>query len=415
MLGDTTALLHDNAAIVFAAGMVLVWLVPHYATIVKKRLLKRNVKEFCKKAAGANTALSGKTVLAIANPHGGSRTAVSTFHDVVAPMCKAVGVEVELVITTHAGHAETIAESIPSDVALVISLSGDGMLHEIVAGMMKNSAGYNHKDQKMRHPVAIVPCGSSNGMAKSLYSTTNTFEATKAILLGSAKPSNLITAECGQVTAFDVAGCSFGVVVDVCQITEVKLRWMGYLPFGALIKDLVAAVYVIVAHKMHPVTLQFLPAALTREDVTGFQGYTDPEAEGNAYRPKLKQVEPKGCDGQGWRELADSCMWCELINVAWLSYDILAGPGLPPAQGGTLDVIISRGHSRWEIMGSFLKAEEGGHVEDAWFERYKLKQMVVTPGSRGGGGFAMSGEPLPFPPGEPVLVTAHEGRALLWR
>ena len=46
----------------------------------------------------------------------------------------------------------------------------------------------------------------------------------------------------------------------------------------------------------------------------------------------------------------------------------------------THTVVVGRGHSRWQLLQSFLKAEEGKHVADMWFERYRVKQLSITSG-----------------------------------
>ena len=42
-----------------------------------------------------------------------------------------------LMTTTHSGHTKEITNQLPDNVALVICLSGDGMLHEALAGLMQ--------------------------------------------------------------------------------------------------------------------------------------------------------------------------------------------------------------------------------------------------------------------------------------
>ena len=57
----------------------------------------------------------GKPLLVLVNPHGGDRTAVKMVRDVLTPMAKASGVQLDVVQTTHAGHAREIATSFDAD------------------------------------------------------------------------------------------------------------------------------------------------------------------------------------------------------------------------------------------------------------------------------------------------------------
>jgi len=234
------------------------------------------------------------------------------------------------------------------------------MLHEVVQGLSKDGA--------MRIPIAILPCGSSNGICKSLYSTVDPFEATKQILQGGRQAASLVGVKAlgeGQVTS-DIMGLSHAVVMDVNEIVEVKLRWMNSFPFGAELKGIAAALFVIARMKKHHVVVKFLPAASTEDDMK--MHYTPPTADGNAFRSKLRPVEsPLGEDGGTWYTFEDGVTWCETMNVAWLAYDVQASAGLMVSDP-FMDIIVSRGHSRLQLLKSFLKAEEGKHVEDPWFE-----------------------------------------------
>ena len=67
--------------------------------------------------------------------------------------------------TERAGHAtEIVKERDLSSYGVIASLSGDGLLHEIIQGLL------NRPDWKQTStmPVALLPAGSGNGMATSL-------------------------------------------------------------------------------------------------------------------------------------------------------------------------------------------------------------------------------------------------------
>ena len=78
-----------------------------------------------------------------------------------------------------------------------------------------------------------------------------------------------------------------------------------------------------------------------------------------------------------------------------------------------MDLLISRGHSKWQLAKSFLAAEAGQHVLHPWFERYKLTQMIITPEAPGQS-LCMSGEDVFFDDAKSVLVKCHDSAALLF-
>ena len=75
------------------------------------------------------------------------------------------GVETTTTETQYAGHCEDAARDLDiSNVDLIISVSGDGMLHEMINGIMKRDDW--HKATKIT--LGVIPCGTGNALASSL-------------------------------------------------------------------------------------------------------------------------------------------------------------------------------------------------------------------------------------------------------
>jgi diacylglycerol kinase family enzyme len=109
--------------------------------------------------------------LLIANPQATSTSA--GMRDVIT---RALGheVDLEVVTTTHRGHAEQLAgESHGLD--LLITLGGDGTINEAVNGMLNSG----RTDLPM---LAAIPGGSANVMARALGFPNDAIEATGMIL-----------------------------------------------------------------------------------------------------------------------------------------------------------------------------------------------------------------------------------------
>ncbi len=73
-------------------------------------------------------------VLVILNPFSGGKRGLHVWHSVVEVMLQQAGVQAELLITTHAGHAVEIARH--ADLTRldgVVAIGGDGILSEVVA------------------------------------------------------------------------------------------------------------------------------------------------------------------------------------------------------------------------------------------------------------------------------------------
>jgi diacylglycerol kinase family enzyme len=109
--------------------------------------------------------------LLIANPKATSTSA--GMRDVIT---RALGheVDLEVVTTTHKGHAEMLASE-SNGLDLLITLGGDGTINEAVNGMLNSP----HTDLPM---LAAIPGGSANVMARALGFPNDAIEATGMIL-----------------------------------------------------------------------------------------------------------------------------------------------------------------------------------------------------------------------------------------
>ena len=109
--------------------------------------------------------------LLIANPQATSTSA--GMRDVIT---RALGheVDLEVVTTTHRGHAAQLAAD-SHGLDLLITLGGDGTINEAVNGMLNSG----HPDLPM---LAAIPGGSANVMARALGFPNDAIEATGMIL-----------------------------------------------------------------------------------------------------------------------------------------------------------------------------------------------------------------------------------------
>jgi diacylglycerol kinase family enzyme len=86
-------------------------------------------------------------------------------------------VDLHVTMTTHRGHAQTLGAQARQDgVDLVITLGGDGVIHEVVNGMLRDGPGPDVP------AIATVPGGSGNVFARALGLPLDPVEATGQIL-----------------------------------------------------------------------------------------------------------------------------------------------------------------------------------------------------------------------------------------
>jgi diacylglycerol kinase family enzyme len=88
-------------------------------------------------------------------------------------------VDLDVTVTTHKGHGILLGErALAEDLGIVITLGGDGVVNEVVNGMLAN--GINENVPRL----ATIPGGSANVFARALGLPTDPVEATGLVLDG---------------------------------------------------------------------------------------------------------------------------------------------------------------------------------------------------------------------------------------
>lgn len=119
-----------------------------------------------------------KKMLFVMNPHAGIRRAAWYLTDIISAFNRA-DYEVTVHMTAAEGDAAKVVEERAAGMDIVVCCGGDGTLNETVTGLLR--AGVDV-------PVGYIPAGSTNDFASSLKLTTNTVQAAKDIVEGTAIP-----------------------------------------------------------------------------------------------------------------------------------------------------------------------------------------------------------------------------------
>lgn len=98
-----------------------------------------------------------KKIVFIVNPKAGTQK-IQEIEEAIQAYLDLEKFSFEIVFTTHKGHGSEIAkEAVESDVDLIVSVGGDGSLHDVAQEVVGTDL-----------PVAVWPLGSGNGLARSL-------------------------------------------------------------------------------------------------------------------------------------------------------------------------------------------------------------------------------------------------------
>jgi hypothetical protein len=105
-----------------------------------------------------------KNVLVLVNPFGGTKQASEFWKAIAKPMFDLAGIKYNQIDTDRAGHATELGKTFDLSFDAVVTVSGDGLFHELVNGIMSRTDWR----QAINVPLAIIPGGSGNALAKSV-------------------------------------------------------------------------------------------------------------------------------------------------------------------------------------------------------------------------------------------------------
>lgn len=107
-----------------------------------------------------------KRLLILLNPKSGSGKAREIFHQQVVPILNEAEVVYDLHVTKHCQYAYDFVRL--KNLAIwngIAAIGGDGLFHEILNGLLNR---YDWKTVVKNITLGIIPCGSGNGLARSI-------------------------------------------------------------------------------------------------------------------------------------------------------------------------------------------------------------------------------------------------------
>ena len=116
--------------------------------------------------------MSKKRILFIVNPISGHRDK-KRFGERVTCELGNEDFAYEIVFTERAGHATELASSAVGQFDIVAAVGGDGTLNEVACGLIGTDTA-----------LAVIPCGSGNGLARCLHISLSTNKALRLLKNG---------------------------------------------------------------------------------------------------------------------------------------------------------------------------------------------------------------------------------------
>ncbi|KAK8759044.1 hypothetical protein V5799_003322 [Amblyomma americanum] len=182
-----------------------------------------------------------RKLLVFVNPFGGRKRAPVVYERKVAPIFQLAGISVELITTRYSGHAkECLLEMDLSIYDGVICVGGDGMVNEIVNGVLlraQRDAGIDANDPNSRlQPgtikIGVIPAGSTDALVCTTTGENSPVTSALLITMGAEIGVDVSSIHSGErLVRYSSGFLSYGFFGDNIKASE-KFRWMGPLRYN---------------------------------------------------------------------------------------------------------------------------------------------------------------------------------------
>ena len=125
--------------------------------------------------------------------------------------------DISVIYTEYAGHATEIAKSaVEANTDIVVAVGGDGTINEVASQLVNTNT-----------TLAIIPCGSGNGLARDLGISLCYKKAIQQI--NSLKIKKIDVGVCNNQYFFNLAGAGFDAKVAYDFNRGKKRKFFGYV------------------------------------------------------------------------------------------------------------------------------------------------------------------------------------------
>ncbi|XP_078108920.1 sphingosine kinase 2 [Sander vitreus] len=239
-----------------------------------------------------------RRLLLLVNPFSGRGQAMQWCQTHILPMIREANISYNLIQTERQNHArELIRELSLQEWDGIIIISGDGLLHEVINGLMERPDW----EQAIKTPVGILPCGSGNALAGSINHHAGYDMCLREPLLlnccflicrGGVRPMDVVSVTTSPSPStnsrtaaprrlFSFLSVAWGFVSDV-DIESERYRGLGSARFtlGTLVR--------IASLRSYKGRLSYLPPSIST---------TSPDATPPSPRRPLSRSITEGLDG----------------------------------------------------------------------------------------------------------------------
>ena len=365
-----------------------------------------------------------KRILVLSNPKSGKGNANQLTEEIVLPLIKDRVINYDLLVTQRANQACNFVANLPSLLhrySSIAIISGDGLVYEIYQGLMSRSDW----ELACKMPIAIIPGGSGNGLAKTVTYfqdkkiTTDTDYAKHCatnLVDGVPRPMDMscIQTSTGKTyLSFLSFSWGFGAEVD---IESEKIRFLGGFRFtvwslykllamgGARakisykpIRDWNAAGGEETQNKLRRKRLKESETSegSNASDDTGIEAgsttslrfpLSNEVAKGLPCNTKLPDILQESSISSNeslseeWSTIEDKFVMIMVLSKPWLAKDICMAPQFDGLDDGVMWLfMIRKGISRKRMLQIMIAFWDGGHTKFPEAEMIPVTAVRLEP------------------------------------
>lgn len=363
----------------------------------------------------------------------------------VEKMFSEAGVELNVVVTTHANHAFATMKIMGLQDALaldcIVIVGGDGLVYEVVNGIMGREDGRGGEVLR-KVPLAHVGAGTGNGLCKSIlfecgeeYSSIN---ASFVSLKGRPKPLDISKVDTTSQSQYSFLILGYGLISDIDIMSE-SLRCMGearlyaaavYFIFklrqyrgklsmharqtrpavdeAAANAPLQAASIVLgtdVACYALPPLDQPLPFDKTTDIETSSSSSSSSSAGavgGGRGRTRTSSWQGTTADLYRWITIESDFLLVWVVQTSHAAVTMHSGPGAR-LDDGVFTIFVVESASRCEMLQLLIQIDNGEHINHPKVQMFKANAYRLEP-KTSDGLYTLDGENVEMGPIQGTLL-----------
>ncbi|XP_009994629.1 PREDICTED: ceramide kinase-like protein [Chaetura pelagica] len=316
-----------------------------------------------------------KSLKVFVNPSSHKREAAHVYFEQVAPLFKLADIKTDVTLTEYEGHALLVLKECDLQAFDgVVCVGGDGSVSEVAHGLLLKAqidAGkdtdYVRSPVRAPVPLGVIPAGTSNILAHTLYGIKHAVTATLHIVMGHIQPVDVCSFSTPSKLLRFGFSAMFGFGARTLALAE-KHRWM---PSNQR-KDF-AFIKTLADLKPEECELSFLPLQIPQED----------SHEND--RKKKEKIRKKGSKDQ-WQKIQGHFLNVSIMAIPCLCS--MAPRGLAPntrLNNGSMALIVVQNTSRTEFIKHLKRyASVKNQFNFPFIETYTIQEVKVQPRGKSG-------------------------------